>query len=183
MSAGLEAKHLESYGIVMTLPDRLHMKNYFPNELGRVRVSVKDMSVIPIEVESIGDIMTEENDSCSKKSNRKSSKQSKRQSIQESASHSNDPSDARHAIDDIWKHMGLGHTDISYACVGYSMDGRPILNYDEFINLLVNYGFNVDVVIKFIDDFVKNGVKDSKSPIVMFTTNTSAIMTDIQPIV
>ena len=63
------------------------------------------------------------------------------------------------------------------------MDGRPILNHDEFVNLLINYGFNVKDVLPFIDDFAENSAKDEKSPIVMFTANTSAIMTNIEPIV
>ena len=91
--------------------------------------------------------------------------------------------DENKAIDSIWKHLGLGHIDISYACVGYSLDGRPILNYDDFMNLLVNYGFNMKDVVAFIDDFAKHAVEDIKSPIVMFTANTSAIMTNIKPIV
>lgn len=136
---------------------------YYPNELGRVHMSINKMQVIPIEAEYVGDAMARERRS--KKDN----------SVQQNVD--------QKAIDDIWKHLGLGHIDISYACVGYSMDGRPILNHDEFVNLLINYGFKVTDVVPFIEEFAKHGEKDNKSPIVMFTANTSAIMTSIEPIV
>ena len=84
------------------------------------------MSIAPYEIDSIGDTMPKE----------KRSKKSSRDDDSAIASSAD-----KKAIDDIWKHMGLGHIDISYACVGYSMDGRPVLNHDEFVNLLINYGF------------------------------------------
>ena len=87
------------------------------------------------------------------------------------------------AIDEIWKHLGLGHIDISYACAGYSMDGRPILNHNELVDLLINYGFKIQDILPFIEDFASHSMNDNKSPIVMYSANTSAIMTSIEPIV
>ena len=136
----------------------------FPNELGRAYVSVKSMRIVPIDSVNYGDVMAENNRRKPKK-DRKSTQNAEKK-----------------AIDDIWRHMGLGHIDISYACVGYSMDGRPILNHDDFANLLASYGFDISAVVQFIDDFAASSTTDSKSPIVMFTTNTSAIMTDIKPL-
>lgn len=149
--------------------DILSRNGIYSNEIGRVHVSVDKMSIVPFEVKTIGDAM----------SHSKRSKRSEQDAIDNSSSKNID----RKAIDDIWKHMGLGHIDISYACVGYSMDGRPILNHDEFVNLLINYGFAVKDALQFIDDFAEHSIQDSKSPIVMFSANTSAIMTNIEPIV
>ena len=142
----------------------------FSNEIGRVHASVKDMSIVPYEYERAEDIMAKEKKQRKGKDDKNSTKQV-------------DQNVDKKAIDDIWKHMGLGHIDISYACVGYSMDGRPILNHDEFVNLLINYGFKIQDVLPFIDDFAEHSTKDDKSPIVMFTANTSAIMTNIEPII
>ena len=142
----------------------------FSNEIGRVHASVKDMSIVPYEYENAGDIMAREK------------KQHKGKDDKNSTKPINQNVDKK-AIDDIWKHMGLGHIDISYAFIGYSMDGRPILNHDEFVNLLINYGFKVQDVLSFIDDFAAHSTHDYKSPIVMFSSNTSAIMTNIEPIV
>ena len=141
------------------------------NELGRIHVSVSSMSIVPVEVveSRIGDAMAKES-------------KHKRSKKTDESSTSMQNADKK-AIDDIWKHLGLGHIDISYACVGYSMDGRPILNHDEFVNLLINYGFKIQDVLPFIDDFASHTYDDKKSPIVMFTSNTSAIMTSIEPIV
>ena len=142
-----------------------------PNELGRIHVSINKQQICPIEANYIGNIMAR-----SKKNNNNP------KDIDANAKPAKENIDQK-AIDAIWKHMGLGHIDISYACVGYSMDGRPILNYDEFTNLLVTYGFNIQDVMMFIDDFANHSTQDNTSPIVMFTTNTSAIMTNIEPIV
>lgn len=145
----------------------------YPNEIGRVVVSPESMTIVPVEVqeEMIGDIMAKE---------RKRSKTSKDSSSSEDISKQDVD---KKAVDAIWKHLGLGHIDISYACVGYSMDGRPILNHSEFVDLLVTYGFNIQDVLPFIEDFASHSVNDNKSPIVMYTANTSAIMTSIEPIV
>ena len=146
------------------------IKTAFPNELGRVLVSVKDMSITPIEARHacIGETMA--------KGQRKSKKTEKELKNEDTV-----PAADKKAVDDIWKHLGLGHIDLSYACVGYSMDGRPILNHDELVSLLVNYGFSIQDVLAFIEDFATNATEDM-SPIVMYTANTSAIMTEIKPI-
>ena len=135
------------------------------NVLGRIRIFPSKQAIVPIEEEYIGDIMAKRPKNSSKTSEVSTSNVDEK------------------AIDAIWKHMGLGHIDISYACVGYSMDGRPILNYDDFMNLLLTYGFGVNDVIAFIDDFANHSLEDKTSPIVMFTSNASAICTSIKPIV
>ena len=147
--------------------DSLDTQRHCSNELGRVHVSISQQQVFPVEAKYIGDTMSREKKS--KKSNNE----------KQPANHQDVD---RKAIDDIWKHLGLGHIDISYACIGYSLDGRPILNHDDFVNLLVNYGFDINDIVPFIEDFASHSLKDNKSPIVMFTANASAIMTSIEPI-
>ena len=148
----------------------------YPNEIGRVQVSLEPMSIVPIEIqeELVGETMAR-----SKKSKKDDSAKAEVASNGISLEQDAD----KKAVDAIWKHLGLGHIDISYACIGYSMDGRPILNHDELVSLLVNYGFNIQDVLPFIDDFASHSAEDNKSPIVMYTANTSAIMTSIEPIV
>lgn len=145
----------------------------YPNEIGRVHVSLSHMQMVPVE--AADHKMSLESMA---KDIKKDGKHSKKSKTGESSMQNADEK----AIDDIWKHLGLGHIDISYACVGYSMDGRPVLSYDDFMNLLVTYGFKVQDVLKFIEDFASHSTSDEKSPIVMFTTNSSAIMTNIEPI-
>jgi hypothetical protein len=152
-------------------------RHQYPNELGRVRISLKNMAICPVEMTYVGDAMAK-----NKKTGKNNGKNfSKKDSIDEEASVVSQNADKK-AIDDIWKHLGLGHIDISYACIGYSLDGRPILNHDDFVNLLVNYGFSINDIVPFIEDFASHSLKDNKSPIVMFTANASAIMTNIEPI-
>ena len=40
----------------------------------------------------------------------------------------NNTTTTNNEVDIIWKNLNNGKIDITYACVGYSMDGRPILN-------------------------------------------------------
>lgn len=131
----------------------------YPNELGRVSVSISNQCVLPQESICYS---TQHEDPPMQRV-----KRTKRQ---------------EKAIDVIWKHLSAGHIDISYACVGYSLDGRPVLNYDDFTNLLVTYGFDIRDVVLFIDDFAEHSLSNDKSPIVMFTTNSSSIMTSIKPL-
>lgn len=86
------------------------------------------------------------------------------------------------AINKIWKNIGLGKIDISYACVGYTLNGRPVLEYGLFIDMLVNYGFNVDDAICFIDEFSDIASKDNASPVVMTDGRRAKIMTEVKPL-
>ena len=87
------------------------------------------------------------------------------------------------AIDKMWKMLGLGKIDISYACVGYTLDGRPILDHSCLVDLLVNYGFDIDSVMEFIDDFAKSSSNSSsQAPIVMMSAQMAKIMSDIVPL-
>lgn len=136
----------------------------YPNALARLRVSLKDMSV-----EHLGSI--EDSIGNAEGDNMATKKSSKKDELSNSK------------VDLMWKSLGLGKIDLSYACIGYTHDGRMVLNQDELVSLLINYGFMIQDVMSFIDDFAVQSAKDSKGPIVMYTVNTAAIMNDIEPIV
>lgn len=136
----------------------------YPNALARLRVSLKDMSVEHLGIIEDNIVNVEGDGMAAKKSSKKDGLSSSK-------------------VDLMWKSLGLGKINLSYACIGYTHDGRMVLNQDELISLLINYGFMIQDVMAFIDDFAAQSAKDSNGPIVMYTTNTAAIMSDIEPIV
>ena len=85
------------------------------------------------------------------------------------------------AIDSIWKHLGDGSIDLSYATVGYGFNGRPILDHDIFVNLLINYGFTIGTVLEFIDDFNEVSLEDDDFPMVMINSHMQRIYQEINP--
>lgn len=141
----------------MDIIDQINNHAY-PNALAKLKVSMKDMSI-----EHVGLTGNGESEMAAKKSGKNVSSNAE--------------------VDMIWKNLGLGKIDMSYACVGYTLDGRPVLSQDELISLLISYGFNMPAIMLFIDDFAKHAEKDGTSPIVMYSVNTARIMTEIKPIV
>ena len=141
----------------MDIIDQINNHAY-PNALAKLKVSMKDMSI-----EHVGLTDNGESEMAAKKSGKNVSSNAE--------------------VDMIWKNLGLGKIDMSYACVGYTLDGRPVLSQDELISLLISYGFNMPAIMLFIDDFAKHAEKDGTSPIVMYSVNTARIMTEIKPIV
>jgi hypothetical protein len=86
-------------------------------------------------------------------------------------------------IDLMWSLLNSSKIDISLACVGYSFDGRSVLDYKNFVDLLVSYGFSSKDAIMFIDDFSKSTINDSMAPIVMTDANTARILTTVEHII
>ena len=131
----------------------------FPNALAKLHVSTKDDAVKLVEVyaNEKGDDMPRKN-----KKDNGSSKYS--------------------SVESIWKNLGIGKIDISYACVGYTMDGRPVLDHSQFVDLLINYGYQVADALKFIDEFASYSEKEKTAPIIMTNINVSRICTEIEPI-
>ena len=85
-------------------------------------------------------------------------------------------------VEEVWRKLQDGSIDMSYACVGYSYDGRPVLEYNLVVDLLVQYGFKGDDVYKFIDEFAELSTKDGSSPIVMTNANTARMMVEVEPL-
>ena len=141
----------------MNIIDQINNHAY-PNALAKLKVSMKEMSI-----EHVGLIDNGVNEMAVKKSSKNASSSAE--------------------VDLIWKNLGLGKIDISYACIGYTLDGRPVLSQDELISLLINYGFTMLAIMPFIDDFAQQAKQNDKSPIIMYSVNTAKIMTEIEPIV
>ena len=83
------------------------------------------------------------------------------------------------AIDGIWEYLNAGNIDLRYAIVGYAFSGRAIIDHDIFVNLLINYGFKIDVVLAFIDDFNEVSLEDDDFPIVMISSHMQKIYEEI----
>lgn len=141
----------------------------YPNELAHIRV---DMQNRDIEHISENAIKEEENEVMARKRSKKSSNKSK-----------NELKKSSKEVNFMWKCMSLGKIDISYACVGYSLSGQPVLDYSIFVDLLVNYGFAIQDVMSFINEFAECAKEDNTAPIIMTNSNVSRIMTEIKPIV
>lgn len=132
--------------------------SFFPNALAKLRVSVKDRSIENVDLSN---------------------------SIKTPQTQESKPLEGQKKlpeVDEIWRNLGLGKIDISYACCGYTLDGRPILNQDDFINLLINYGFTMQAIMPFIEDFAEQSMQLDTAPIVMYSANTAKILSDIGPI-
>ena len=84
---------------------------------------------------------------------------------------------------DMWKNVGTQRIDLNYAAIGRSLDGRLIIDYDIFINLLMTYGYMIDDIMEFIDDFAEKSSNVPNSPIVMISTHTARIMAEVPNIV
>lgn len=82
----------------------------------------------------------------------------------------------------IWKNLALGKIDLSYAEVGYTMNGRQILDHDLLTTLLTMYGFHIDDALHFIDDLVINSEGDDSSPIIMINKSVSDMMDKVDPL-
>jgi len=131
---------------------------FFPNALAKLKVSVKDRSIENAELPN----------------SIKAPQMQKNKSLEDQKK--------LPEVDEIWRNLGLGKIDISYACCGYTLDGRPILNQDDFINLLINYGFTMQAIMPFIEDFAEQSMQLDTAPIVMYSANTAKILSDIGPI-
>lgn len=149
----------------MNVVDQVNSRVY-PNALAHLQVSVKDYSI-----KSIRTTIDKADNMAAKNKDGGQNKESNHRK-----NHNNVE------IDLIWKHLGLGNIDISYACCGYTLDGRPVLNQDELTNLLINYGFTMPSILEFIDDFAQQSITSANSPIIMYSANTAKIMTEIEPI-
>lgn len=143
------------------------VKTEYPNAMAILKVSLPDMSIENIynftEITGLNDAMKNE-----KQTNL-----------------INNTTTTNNEVDIIWKNLNNGKIDITYACIGYSMDGRPILNQDEFTHLLIQYGFSMSGIWAFYDDFmeINSKVPNSDAPIFMHTVNNTRIVSEIKPLI
>lgn len=84
-------------------------------------------------------------------------------------------------VNDIWEQLGEENIDLSYASVGYVMtSGRMILDNDLLVSLLINYGYQINVVLKFIDEFNEMGKEDDKIPLVVVSSHMDHIYSEVE---
>ena len=91
--------------------------------------------------------------------------------------------ESKNAVDDIWSRLDNGAIDIKYATVGYGPNGRLILDHDILVTLLINYGYKIDDVLAFIDDFNGMSENDNDFPLVMMNSHVYDIYENVNPIV
>ena len=91
--------------------------------------------------------------------------------------------ESKNVVDDIWSRLDNGAIDIKYATVGYGPNGRLILDHDILVTLLINYGYKIDDVLAFIDDFNGMSENDNDFPLVMMNSHVYDIYENINPIV
>lgn len=163
-------------------------KSQEPKPVAKMKVSVSRKSITKLEVprvialsgpspfsaaaSSISDNDREESSSSKKsksKDEKKTSENKKMRSKEEVE-----------AIDHIWEHLSDGDIDLKYATVGYGFNGRPILDHDIFVNLLINYGFTIGPILDFIDDFNEVSMEDEDFPLVMVNSHMSTIYREVE---
>jgi len=160
-----------------------------PKPVAKMKVSVSGKSITKLEVprvialsgpspfsaaaSSISDNDREESSS-SKKSK---SKDEKKKTSENKKMRSKEEVEA---IDHIWEHLSDGDIDLKYATVGYGFNGRPILDHDIFVNLLINYGFTIGPILDFIDDFNEVSMEDEDFPLVMVNSHMSTIYREVE---
>jgi hypothetical protein len=156
--------------------------------LARMKVSISNKSISKLEVpkpiadadpstfslDNLRDVYS----SSKSRSSRKDEKMKKRSS----SSSKKRSKEEMQVIDAIWKHLGSGSIDLTYAIVGYGFNGRPILDHDIFVNLLINYGFTIGPVLEFIDDFNAVSLEDNEFPIVMVNSHMEQIYKEVRPL-
>lgn len=159
-----------------------------PKPVAKMKVSVSGKSITKLEVprvialsgpsqfsaaaSSISDNDREESSSFkkSKSKDEKKTSESKKMRSKEEVE----------AIDHIWEHLSDGDIDLKYATVGYGFNGRPILDHDIFVNLLINYGFAIGPILDFIDDFNEASMEDEDFPLVMVNSHMSTIYGEVE---
>lgn len=85
-------------------------------------------------------------------------------------------------VEDIWTNIDKGMVDVGYAIIGYTCTGRPILEHDVLVTLLISYGYKIDHVLAFIDDFNNMSQEDDAFPIIMMNANVHNIYESVEPL-
>lgn len=155
--------------------------------LAKMKVSISSKSISKLEVpKPIADadpstfsLDNLENVDISSKS-RSSRKDEKMKKKHSSSSSKRRSKEEMQAIDAIWKHLDNGSIDLKYAIVGYGFNGRPILDHDIFVNLLINYGFTIGPILDFIDDFNEVSIEDEDFPMVMVNSHMTTIYNEVE---
>lgn len=84
-------------------------------------------------------------------------------------------------VDDIWQQLSNSKIDLQYACVGYTFGThRAILDNDLLVTLLITYGYPINAVVAFIDDFLEASKEAEDAPILMTNSHVDRIYSDVK---
>lgn len=151
----------------------------YPNALAHLRVIPREMRIEVVDdIEEDGDTPM-----ASKKQDKPKGRKGKAK--KDGNAEAKHDGEVKHSaeVEKIWKCFAMGKIDVSYARVGFTYNGRAVLDYSAFIDLLINYGFKIEDVLTFIDEFADIGEnEDINSPIVMMNANVSRIMAEVEPL-
>lgn len=86
------------------------------------------------------------------------------------------------AVDSIWSNIESGKVNLSYAYVGYTYDGRPVVEHELALDLLMQYGYTLDDAVAFMQEFGEVSTKGGSAPVVMLNINTSRMMSEVEPL-
>lgn len=144
-----------------------------PVAVGKVSIAKKSLHSIEIPAEKLSAISS----SSSKPS--ASTALSKKKSKTPS---SGSEEEKMEVVEDIWANIDKGMVDVGYAIIGYTCTGRPILEHDVLVTLLISYGYKIDHVLAFIDDFNAMSQEDDSFPIIMMNANVHNIYESVEPL-
>lgn len=83
----------------------------------------------------------------------------------------------------IWNDINDGKVNLTYAIAGYTYGDRlPIFNSQDLTMLLIQYGYDLQSIKEFIQDFVDVHDKNPNTPIVMVSANLANIYLSVKPI-
>ena len=147
----------------------------YPNALAHLRIDMQHKTV------QVLGLANQKEDTMAKKS-RKSKKDNIPEDSNAQSAATQDAEQVNPNVTSIWKYLGIGKIDLTYACAGYTLSGRMVIDHSSLVDLLINYGFKINDILAFIDEFASYEHEDDSMPIVMMNANMSRIMEDIEPI-
>lgn len=157
-----------------------------PKPVAKMRVSVSGKNITKLEVPRSCPLPSsayvpsisserEEGESSSTSSKKKKSKFSSSKTSKKKMR----SREEAEAIDHIWECLSNGDIDLKYATVGYGFNSRSILDHDIFVNLLINYGFTIGIILDFIDDFNEVSLENDDFPMVMVNSHMTTIYNEV----
>lgn len=143
-----------------------------PVAVGKVSIAKKSLHSIEIPAEKLSAIS-----SSSSKLGASTAPSKKKSKTPSSGSE-----EEMEVVEDIWTNIDKGMVDVGYAIIGYTCTGRPILEHDVLVTLLISYGYKIGHVLAFIDDFNNMSQEDDSFPIIMMNANVHNIYESVEPL-
>lgn len=90
--------------------------------------------------------------------------------------------DTRKVMDDIWKRIDREEISFWCAVVGYDqVSGRAILDEDIIVITLINYGYHIQYIVPFIDEYQEVLSKEG-GPIIMMDIKRDQVYSNVDKI-